>query len=217
MEGYAGRSLVPVPPIADVGEADQAHSGAGSPSVDPGHHWSGRGVERANEHVEDAGNLGDVLAAVRGCGERTDVAAGTEVCAFADQKDAPDVVSDCLERLRALNQSFVVEGGAVGGGGNGDAEYALVEGHFAQVIDGSHSTHITGVRQPYETRGHIDTATIDTATLIQLCPRHRSDGGRACNSLCSGNQPRATLPAFRQEVHTLTLRVLPGATSVRTD
>ncbi len=157
--GVRGAKLGAGAADCDVGEADQAHSGAGSPSVDPGHHWSARSVERANEHVEDAGNLGHVLAAVRGCGERTDVAAGTEVCAFADQKDAPDVVSDCLERLRALNQSFVVEGGAVGGGGNGDAEYALVEGHFAQVIDGSHSTHITGVRQPYETRGHIDTAT----------------------------------------------------------
>ncbi|NLG56159.1 MAG: hypothetical protein GX542_11030 [Rhodococcus sp.] len=30
-------------------------------------------------------------------------------------------------------------------------------------------------------------------------------------------QPRVTFPAFRQEVHTLSLRVLPGATSARTD
>src|SRR6476646_10143382 len=41
-------------------------------------------------------------------------------------------------------------------------------------------------------------------------------GRRAVEVVVPGDQPRTTLPAFRQDVHTVMRRRVPGATSART-
>ena len=162
--------------------------------------------------MERVGDRSDECAAVFGSREVTDVSACAEVGTAADEEHASDSGGagvDGSQCRRAAVDAVEVERGTAGLGGYDDAQYAVLDADLAGavIIRIAHARNSNG--RP-SVRLHR-----------RLCPASEYGGGAQIsharnaveeNEERGRNQPRTTLPAFKQEVHTFMRLELPGAT-----